>query len=294
MTRAADGRCTIYGLPDDFEVDGHVQATEGHISASQYTVGSHTAEVICDDFFDIKYHQASSGRLVTQQNKVELFTAVRPESLDLSPAQFQAEYEFCGETTTRSLNIHKRIFDEAIDADVGFQSTGKLEPLFGFHSARLSPSFTSQFDQLFATPNPSKSAFDELVYPIAYELLSFFSSKKRHSGPERLDPAACNKIVEFIEAGLESDIGLSDMAACLRMDIYRFSRAFRASFGTSPHQFLLSCRVERVKHLILNENYSLAEIAYACGFSSQAHMTSVFSKRMKCPPGKYKKLLMDD
>lgn len=54
------------------------------------------------------------------------------------------------------------------------------------------------------------------------------------------------------------------------------------------HQFLLDKRVEQAAALLTNSSLSIAEIAYACGFSSQSHMTTVFGKRVGVPPAQYR------
>jgi AraC-like DNA-binding protein len=55
-------------------------------------------------------------------------------------------------------------------------------------------------------------------------------------------------------------------------------RAFKAATGKTLHRFVLERRIERAKQMLQQDHSTLADIAYACGFCSQAHLTSVFAQ----------------
>jgi AraC family transcriptional regulator len=48
--------------------------------------------------------------------------------------------------------------------------------------------------------------------------------------------------------------------------------------GISPHQYLIHCRVERAKQLLVVGNLSIAAVAQVVGFSSQGHFTYHFKR----------------
>ena len=54
--------------------------------------------------------------------------------------------------------------------------------------------------------------------------------------------------------------------------------------GRSPHQFVLARRVERAIDMLRRSPLSLTDVAAACGFSSQQHMTHVLSERLGIAP----------
>ena len=95
--------------------------------------------------------------------------------------------------------------------------------------------------------------------------------------------------IDYMEAHLDNNPNLTEIAAETRMSPYHFSRAFKQATGRTPHQFLIDRRVERARELLSNTEDSLASIAYAVGFSSQSHMTSTFSQRLGITPGQYRK-----
>jgi AraC family transcriptional regulator len=89
---------------------------------------------------------------------------------------------------------------------------------------------------------------------------------------------------ELLMASLASDINLADLAASCGLSPRYFARAFRISIGLPPHKWLLQQRVERAKELLLHTSDSLGQVALACGFADQSHLTRVFSRAVGATP----------
>jgi AraC-like DNA-binding protein len=68
-----------------------------------------------------------------------------------------------------------------------------------------------------------------------------------------------------------------------------FSRAFTQSMGLPPHRWLLKQRIEMAKQLLLDPARPLVDVALACGFTSQSHLTRVFSARVGRSPGTWRR-----
>jgi AraC-like DNA-binding protein len=63
-----------------------------------------------------------------------------------------------------------------------------------------------------------------------------------------------------------------------------FSRSFRRVFGETPHQYLISRRLERSRHLLRTTELSVAEICLEVGFSSVGSFTTTFTRRVGVSP----------
>lgn len=97
------------------------------------------------------------------------------------------------------------------------------------------------------------------------------------------------RVTAYLQEHMEEIGGMDTLAALIDMDVYSFTKAFKATTGETPGQFLIQRRLERVKDLLSNTSDSLADITYATGFSNQPHMTSTFSKHVGTSPGKWRK-----
>jgi AraC-like DNA-binding protein len=57
-----------------------------------------------------------------------------------------------------------------------------------------------------------------------------------------------------------------------------FSRSFRDAFGETPHQYLLTRRMERAKHLLRSSSLSVTEISLEVGFQSLGSFSAAFKR----------------
>ncbi|MEE7493486.1 AraC family transcriptional regulator [Methylobacterium oryzae] len=121
----------------------------------------------------------------------------------------------------------------------------------------------------------------------------------RHSGnclppgarsglPHALDVTRLSRVRDFIDANMDRDIGVEDLAAVACLSQYHFIRAFKVATGLPPHRYLGLRRLERSKALLRLGHMSLADIALACRFSSQANFTRAFRRAVGVPPGEYR------
>ncbi|MCU0072378.1 AraC family transcriptional regulator [Pseudomonas koreensis] len=89
---------------------------------------------------------------------------------------------------------------------------------------------------------------------------------------------------EFIDAGLNGPLDVKTMAQLLELSEGYFMRAFKQATGKSPHSYLIDRRLAKARAMLRDSTESLAHIALACGFNSQAHMTSAFTQRLGISP----------
>ena len=97
------------------------------------------------------------------------------------------------------------------------------------------------------------------------------------------------RALAYIEANLESKIGIQDIAECFGVSKSHFSRAFKQSIGCPPMTYVCMRRVERVKQLMAARRHRLSDIALACGFADQSHLNRVFRRVMGVSPGVWRR-----
>lgn len=103
-----------------------------------------------------------------------------------------------------------------------------------------------------------------------------------------LAPAARKRVLAHIDERLDQPVSLAELAELARMSVRNFCRAFRASLGCSPHQYLLRQRVERARQLIAAGRMPLCDIAQATGFADQSQLTRTFRKQVGITPAAYR------
>lgn len=66
------------------------------------------------------------------------------------------------------------------------------------------------------------------------------------------------------------------------------SRAFRATFGKSLHDFVVERRISVAKQELLRRTASLTDLAHRLGFASHAHFSTVFKNRVGVTPSQFR------
>ena len=102
-------------------------------------------------------------------------------------------------------------------------------------------------------------------------------------------PWQARKVLEFIDASLDSKIRLRDCASKVRLSASHFSRAFKATFGTTVLGYIRRCRVERAQHMMLTSEQPLSHIALSCGFADQSHYCRVFHAVVGLSPNAWRR-----
>ena len=106
-----------------------------------------------------------------------------------------------------------------------------------------------------------------------------------------LTPARLRKFHDLLEARFSERLSLLEMAETLGLSAAYFIRAFKAATGTTPHACLMDRRMAEARHMLATTDDTVASIAAACGFSSQAHMANVFRARLGVSPAAYRTAL---
>jgi AraC family transcriptional regulator len=91
-------------------------------------------------------------------------------------------------------------------------------------------------------------------------------------------PVQRQRLTDYIEASLVNEVRLTDLSNIVNLSPYHFSRVFRRTFGMSPYQYLLQCRVDRAKHLITTTDRSLLDIALDTGFCGASQFSRAFRR----------------
>lgn len=97
-------------------------------------------------------------------------------------------------------------------------------------------------------------------------------------GTARLSPTRLRQLIDHIQEHLDADLSVPTLAAFAHTSPFHFARQFKRSTGQTPHQFVLQRRLDKAQRLLENDALSIAEVAYATGFPSQAHFTTVFRR----------------
>ncbi len=93
---------------------------------------------------------------------------------------------------------------------------------------------------------------------------------------------------DHVDAHYAEPLTVADLAAVAHLSPAHFSRQFRRAFGESPHQYLLTRRLERAAALLRGTEYPVARICHSVGLSSVGSFTTSFQRSYGLSPLAYR------
>ena len=97
------------------------------------------------------------------------------------------------------------------------------------------------------------------------------------------------RLLEYIEDNLDGSLSLEAMAGEVDISPLYLTRAFKTAVGQSPHQYVLSRRIEKAKVLLRDTDIPIVDIALATGFSSQSHLSNWFLRQVGVSPATFRR-----
>jgi AraC family transcriptional regulator len=97
------------------------------------------------------------------------------------------------------------------------------------------------------------------------------------------------KVADHIEEHLSDNMSLQQLAAVAELSPYHFARAFKQSFGTPPHHYHMSRRMDRAKVMLEDPARTVTEVGLMLGYSETSAFTTSFRRAVGVTPSDYRR-----
>jgi AraC family transcriptional regulator len=99
-----------------------------------------------------------------------------------------------------------------------------------------------------------------------------------------LSDRAFAALADYVDENLEGKVTCADLVRETDLPMRVIFDGIKARTGRSPYSFIIERRVRRAEMMLVGSDVSIAEIAAACGFCSQQHMTTTLSRKLGRTP----------
>jgi AraC family transcriptional regulator len=216
-----------------------------------------------------------------------------PGGVHLVPGGLELGVRLMGSLSTLHVYVRRAIIEE-VAAELLIGDPAHVE---------IAPQFVEPDPALHGLLAAVRAALDEDTYgaPLYVDYLARALAARlirRHSGvaPHSASAEPTSAIgpvvvdaIEYMREHVAAPICLEDIAAAVNRSPSHVARLFRASLGVPPHRYLLELRIREAQRLLSTTSDPIAEIAFACGFSHQEHLTRLFRRRCKTTPAAFRK-----
>jgi AraC-like DNA-binding protein len=96
------------------------------------------------------------------------------------------------------------------------------------------------------------------------------------------------RVRDLIDRAYAEPLDIAALARSASVSEAYFSRSFKAAFGETPHQYVMSRRMERAKALLRAGELSVTDVCMAVGFSSLGSFSAQFKRVVGETPSAYR------
>lgn len=255
------------------------------------------------------------GRIIRAKNvppesAFTLHVALQPTQADLwidgrhtLSAAAQPGDAFLFDLNSDPVSEHSRAFDnmrfyisraslDELAADHGGRAPSHLAmPRFGANDRVMHGLAMALLDPVEQAGEHSTLFIDHIALAFHAHLIHAYGDvgAPRTARAGRLSPWQLRRALDYMTAHLDGDPTVAQLARECGLSAGYFARAFRATTGVTPHQWLIRRRVARARELLLTSRLELAHIALTCGFVDQSHLTRVFVRFQGDSPGRWRR-----
>src|SRR6476619_2722118 len=219
------------------------------------------------------------------------------EKFDYGPGDLALCHRHVGEWVglMKVTQLQLGISDEALMASSdGAYGEVELRPSRKFADPRMSAMVAAVHAEMVAGFPNGRLFLDSVEQAMAVALVNGHTVRHRPVQIYRggLGSARLRRIKELVQAKMEDDLSLDEMAQAVGLSTAHFARMFRKSTGETPHQFVLRQRLERAKAMLRAPEARVLDVAVACGFKTQQHFAQAFRDVWGVSPTEYRQDLL--
>lgn len=127
-----------------------------------------------------------------------------------------------------------------------------------------------------------------LAFSLLVDHAPGLEAEVRYTEKNRRDELRIKKALVYLEQNYDSSVTIEDIAASANLGVSSCLRLFHRTLGTTPVRYLVKLRLRKAAELLKRgEAKTIAEIAYACGFSDASYFNRCFRKEYGKTPSAF-------
>jgi AraC-like DNA-binding protein len=154
-----------------------------------------------------------------------------------------------------------------------------------FRAPRLARQIIRLWHKLADDEPASRMFADQVMREVMHTLARRTDARIPARHPrERLSTFTLRRLCDYVESHLAEDLDVTRMAHVAALSPAHFARAFAATAGMTPFQYVMTRRLARAHELLERTDRSVLDIALGVGFKTPSHFTSRFRREFGVTP----------
>lgn len=199
------------------------------------------------------------------------FRVQSPYDFDLVPGGANGVWEDHADCDMVSVRLAPGLLSSTAEALALPGGRAELAPKIGARDPLVEHVVRALMAELQAPAPAGRIYADSLATALTTRLLQNFAAVG-FAGRQTLSKPQVRRIVDFVEANLDGELTLDQLAEVAGMSVPHLTTLFRRTMGQSVHAYVMERRVQRARSLLLSGKSTIAQVALETGFAHQSHL----------------------
>lgn len=206
--------------------------------------------------------------------------------LILNPAGLFTEPHWARETELVLFAVGSSLVNRTAE-QIGRSPRIELIPRYQFQDQLLRHLALTLLAEFAQDAPPDLVYAQSLTHTLVAHLIRFYSVEGMEPPTTKggLPSRTLQRVTDYIHDRLGDALTLEDIAGVAGYSPSHFIALFKESTGRTPHQYVITKRLERAKRLLTQSEEPIASIALETGFADQSHLTRMMRRRVGVTPG---------
>ena len=144
------------------------------------------------------------------------------------------------------------------------------------------------FENLIATASDTENS-NFIQTELCKAVFSIFAELSKSAAPEISAGGDFEQRARRILSGAYSDVKIKNLAEKLCVSQAQLIKRFKAAYGVTPYQFLLTKKIDAAKELLLTTNLTVKEISLRLFFQNEHYFSNIFKQKLGLSPTEFRR-----
>ncbi|MDD3415174.1 MAG: AraC family transcriptional regulator [Lachnospiraceae bacterium] len=187
--------------------------------------------------------------------------------------------------TTTGYNAEWIHFDGPLASVFYEMIVGKGSPIIDLKATYR---FSKYLDKLYCSFRDKLPAKEALYNNWITNMLTELLVTKDSTRADTVSTEVTEDLVNYINDHLTDELPLELLASKVSLSPFHFTRLFKKETGFTPHEYVITARINSAKFLLKSTNESIKEICFKTGFSNESSFCTSFKKKVGATPSDYR------
>lgn len=128
----------------------------------------------------------------------------------------------------------------------------------------------------------------KIIELLTLQLVQFEEVPAHAQAIKKSDADKMMLVKNLIASNIEQPLSLSYLARAVGTNEQYLKKHFKMMFGSTVFNYIVSVKMEKAKHMLLEGNHKIADVAITSGYKHATHFSSAFKKYFGYLPNKIK------